>query len=176
MAVTPSEVYKSNVNELRLPCSEEGLSSEGPVRMMRPRLVRHLTGATMKSKQHAETTQASAQSDVSLDAIQSGPSESNFGSHAGGFSNVVPDIVELLRKVPTVNSDEPEAILRLVGKLDEINSLSFVDDKMFVIRILPLLSAPVLIFLENVCGIGGVGSSVNVSYCVNFSPISCVRG
>jgi hypothetical protein len=112
---------------------------------------------------------------VSLDATHSGPSESNFGSHAGGCSNVVPVIVELLRKAPSLSSDEPEAILRLVGKLDEIYSLGLVDYKIFVIRILPLLSGAVLSFLENVCGMGGAGSSVNVSYCVSFSPISCVR-
>ena len=38
----------------------------------------------------------------------------------GGCSNVVPVIVELLRKVPSLSSDEPEAILRVVGKLDDI--------------------------------------------------------
>ena len=64
----------------------------------------------------------------------------------GGFSNVVPVIVELLRKVLSLSSDEPEAILRLIGKLDEIHSLGLVDGKMFVIRILPLLSGAVLSF------------------------------
>jgi len=152
------------------------LSSERPVRLLRPRLVRHLSGATMESKHLAETAQANAQSRVFLDATHSGPIESKLGSHAGGFNNVVPVIVELLRKVPSLSSDEPEAILRLVCKLDVIYSLGLFDDKMFVIRILSLLSGPVLSFLENVCGMGAVGSSVNVSYCVNAFPISCVRG
>ena len=93
----------------------------------------------------------------------------------GGCSNVVPVIFELLRKVPSLSSDEPDAILRLVGKLDEIHSLGLVD-KLFVIRILPLHSGDVLSFMENVCGMGGVGSIVNLSYCVSFSPISFVRG
>jgi len=122
------------------------LSSEGPVLLLRPRLVRHLTGAAMESKQHAETGQASALSDVSLIPTHSGLFASNFGSHVGGCSNVVPGNVELLRKVPSLSSDEPEAILRLVGKLDEICSLGLVDDKMFVIRTLPLLSGAVLSF------------------------------
>ena len=73
MAVTPSEIYKLNVDDLRQLCSEEGLSSERPVRLLRPRLVRHLTGANMESKQHTETAQASAQSDASLDPTHSGP-------------------------------------------------------------------------------------------------------
>ena len=143
-------IYNLNVDDLRQLCSEEGLSSEGPVRLLRPRLVRHLTGATMESKQHAETAQASAQSDVSVDATHSGPFESNFGSHVGGCSNVVPVIVKLLRKVPSLSSDEPEAILRFVGKLDEIHSLGLVDDKVFVIRILPFHCGAVLSFLEYV--------------------------
>ena len=104
----------------------------------------------MESKEHTETTQASAMSEVSLDPPHSGPFESNFGSHVGGCSNVVPVIVELLRKVPSLSSDEPEAILRLVGKLDEIHSLGLVDDKVFVIGILPLLSGAFLSFLEYV--------------------------
>ena len=123
MAVTPSEIYKLNVDDLRQLCSEEGLSSEGPVRLLRPRLVRHLTGANVESKHHAETAQASAQSDVSLGPSHSGPFESNFDSHVGGCSNVVPVIAELLRKVPSLSFDEPEAILLLIGKLDEIHSL-----------------------------------------------------
>jgi hypothetical protein len=80
MAVTPSEIYKLNVFDLRQLCSEDGLSSEGPVRLLVPRLLRHLTGATMESKQHTETAQASAQSDASLDPTHSGPFESNFVS------------------------------------------------------------------------------------------------
>ena len=145
MAVTPSEVYKLNIDELRELCSEEGLSSQGPVRLLRPRLVRHLTGATMESKQHAEIVQASVQSDVSLAATHSGPLETNFVSHVGGCNNIVPVIVELLQ-VPSLTSDEPETILRLVGNLDEIHGLGLADDKTFVIRILPLLTEAVLRF------------------------------
>ena len=82
------------------------MSSEGPGRLLRPRLVRHLTGATMESKQHAETAQASVHSDVYLDATRNGPPEANFGSHVGGCSNIVPVIVELLRQVPSLTSEE----------------------------------------------------------------------
>ena len=78
----------------------------------------------------------------------------------GFCSNFIPVIVELLRKVPSLSSDEPGAILRLISKLDEIYSLGLIDDKMFVIRILLLLSGAVLSFCENGCGMGGAGSSV----------------
>jgi len=43
MNVTASEVYKFNAEKLRQLCSEEGLDNEGPVRLLRQRLVRHLT-------------------------------------------------------------------------------------------------------------------------------------
>jgi len=93
----------------------------------------------------------------------------------GGSSNVFPVIVELLRKDPSLSCDEPGAILRLVVKLDEIHSLGLVDDKVFVIRILLLISGVFLGSLENVCEMGGAGSIVNVTCCVSFSPISCVK-
>jgi hypothetical protein len=170
MAVTPSEIYKLNVKDLQQLCSAEGLGIEGTVRLLRPRLVRHLTGANMEIKPHTDTAQASAQCDASLDPIHSGPFESNFGSHMGGCSNVVPVNVKLLRKIPSLSSDDSEVILRLVVKLHEIHSLGLVDDKVFVIRILPLLSGAVLSFLENVCEMGEPGSSVNATCCVRFSP------
>ena len=142
MAVTPSEIYKLNVDELRQLRSEEGLSSEGPVRLLRPRQVQHLTGSTMEIK-HVETAQASVQSDMFLDATHSGAPETNFSSHVCGCNNIVPVIVELLRQVPSLTSDEPEATLHLVSKLDEIHGLGLADDKTFVIRILPLLTGAV---------------------------------
>ena len=55
MAVSPSEMYKLNVDGIRQLCSD-GLSSEVAVRLLRPRLERHLTGATMESKHHADST------------------------------------------------------------------------------------------------------------------------
>ena len=176
MVVTPSEIYKLNVKDLQQLCSAECLGIEGTVRLLRPRIVRHLTGANMESKPHTDTAQAIAQGDASLDPIHSEPFESNFGSHMGGCSYVVPANVELLRKIPSLSSDEPEAILRLIGKLDEIRNLGLVDDKLFVIRILPLLSGADLSFFKNVCEMGGAGSSVNVTCCVRVSPISCVKG
>jgi len=146
MAVTASEVYKFNAEKLRQLCSEEGLDNEGPVRLLRQRLVHHLTGTSMASKQDTETEQASARSDLSLDATRSGPQDPFCGSHVGGCGNVVPVIVELLRHVPTFSSEEPEAILGLITKLDEIHALGLVDDRAFLVRILPLVSGAVLRF------------------------------
>jgi len=55
-------------------------------------------------------------------------------------------VVELLRNVQTLSSEEPETILRLVSKLDEIHALELIDDRMFIVRILPLVSGAVLRF------------------------------
>jgi len=66
------------------------------------------------------------------------------GSHVGGCGKVVPVIVELLRQVPALSSEEPEAILGLVTKLDEIHALCLVDGKAFLVRMLPLVSGAVL--------------------------------
>jgi len=114
MAVTASEVYKFNAEKLRQLCSEEGLDNEEPFRLLRQRLVRHLTGTSMASKQDTETEQASVRSDLSLDATHSGPQEPFCGCRVGGCGNVVPVIVELLRHDPPLSSEEPEAILGLI--------------------------------------------------------------
>ena len=97
------------------------MDSEGSVRLLRQRLVHHLTGKIVASKQNTETEQASVQSDLSLDATRTGPQDFSNGSHVGGCGNAVPVIVELLRQVPSLSlslslsSYEPEAILRLVS-------------------------------------------------------------
>jgi len=100
----------------------------------------------MVSKQDTKTEQASARSDLSLDATRGGPQDPFLGSHVGGCGNVVPVIVELLRHVPVLSSEEPEAILGLITKLEEIHALGLVDDRAFLIRILPLVSGAVLRF------------------------------
>ena len=146
MALRASEIYKLTAEELRDLCSEEGLDSAGPVRLLRQRLVDHLTTSMMGSKQDTETEQASVRTDLSLDATHGGAQNPTNGSHVGGGDNTVPVVVELLRKVPPLSSEEPEAILRLVGKLDEIYSLGLTDDRNFVVRILPLFSGAVMRF------------------------------
>jgi len=100
----------------------------------------------MTSKQEMESEQASAQTDSSLEAAIGDPQNPNNSSHVGPGDSSVTVVVELLRKVQTLSSDEPEAILRLVNKLDEIHALGLIDDKMFIVRILPLVSGAVLRF------------------------------
>ena len=73
MALTASEIYKLTAEKLRQLCSEEGLDSEGPVRLLRQRLLRLLTTIMMASKQDVESEQASVQSNLSSDVTHGGP-------------------------------------------------------------------------------------------------------
>jgi hypothetical protein len=66
----------------------------------------------------------------------------------GDSNNPVSVFIELLLQVPTLSSEEPEVILRVVSRFDEIHALGLTDDKMFFICILPLVSGAVLSFLE----------------------------
>jgi len=51
MAVTPSEVYKFNAEKQRQIYSENELDDEGPLRVLRQKLVGHWTGTSMAMKQ-----------------------------------------------------------------------------------------------------------------------------
>ena len=67
-------------------------------------------------------------------------------SHVVASDSPVSVLTELLRQVPVLTSECPEAILELVSKLDEFHDLGLVDDRVFVIRVLPKVSGAVLRF------------------------------
>ena len=73
MALTATEIYKLSAHELRQLCSDEGLNSMGPVRVLRQRVVRHLKDCTMASQHDVKTPQASAPTDLSADSILPSP-------------------------------------------------------------------------------------------------------
>ena len=50
IALTATEIYKLSAHKLRQLCSDEGLNSAGPVRLLRQRLVVHLKARTMASQ------------------------------------------------------------------------------------------------------------------------------
>ena len=112
MACTPSEVYRLSAEKLRQVCSEEGLDAGGPVQYLRQRIVRHLKVKNMASKRDNDTVQASAPTDLSADINQNGSQASNQCSHASGIDNTNTVFVELLRQIPPLSTEEPEAILR----------------------------------------------------------------
>jgi len=109
----------------------------------------------MASKQDTETEEASAGSDFSLRATLGGLQEPFCGYHLFGRGNVIPANFHLLRHVETLFSEETEAILDLITKLDEIHALGLFDDGVLLFRILPLVSGAVLRFFEECLRNGG---------------------
>jgi len=73
----------------------------------------------------------------------------------GGNDNQVFVFVELWPQVPSLSSGEPEAILRLVSRLDEIYALGLIDDRMFVFCSLPLVLGAALSFVGDCLKNGG---------------------
>jgi len=117
MALTAAEVYRLSATELRVQCAEEGLNSQGPVRSLRGRLVRHLRGKAMASK-HEETDGGN----VSVDEVSDPPHHVAGDSHGVGCDSPISVLTELLRQVPALTSEDPEAILGLICKLDEYHA------------------------------------------------------
>jgi len=100
MALTATEIYKLSAHKLRQLCSNEGLNSAGPVRLLRQRVVRHLKTRTMASQQDAKTPQASVSTDLSADTILTRPLNAYDSSHVGSGDSSVSVLVELMRQVP----------------------------------------------------------------------------
>ena len=131
MALTAYEIYRLPADKLRQLCSEEGLDSEGPVRLLRQRVVRHLNASMMASQQDARTPKASVSTHLSADTIQTGPHNVDNSSHVGGSDSPVPVLIELLRRGSSLSSEEPEAVLWLVYGMEYIDALGLTDDRVF---------------------------------------------
>jgi hypothetical protein len=56
-------------------------------------------------------------------------------------------LVELLRQLSPLFSEEPEAMLYLFTRLDEVYELDLGGDRMFMGRVLPLVSGSLLAFM-----------------------------
>jgi hypothetical protein len=100
----------------------------------------------MKNKQEESTVQASAPADLSVGVIQNDPQNSNVSSDAGVCEGSNSVLLELVRQIPPLSTEEPEAILWVVSRLDEIFLLQLTDYRGFIIRVLPLFSGSVLRF------------------------------
>jgi len=100
----------------------------------------------MVSEQDTEPEEASSRSDLSLHDIRVGPQEHFCGSHVGGCGNVISSSSYLLWQIEALSSEEHESILHLITKLDEIHAFFLVNDRVFLFRILPLVSGAVLRF------------------------------
>jgi hypothetical protein len=59
----------------------------------------------------------------------------------------IPVLVELLRKIPSLTASDPEDIMTLIIRLNGIHKLKLVSDKIFMTRVLPLLTGDMLALL-----------------------------
>ena len=146
MGLSSVEIYRLNRDQLREECSRLGLDNTGPVRELRCRLVQQLKATTMANAQDFDERKASGSNDLSDDAV---PSEilNVYGEcQAHPVGHCTPVYVELMRKLPPLTSEEPEAILRFVARLDEVYQLKLCDDRSFITRILPLVPGVILRF------------------------------
>jgi len=144
MAFSASDVYHLTADKLRQVCSDQGLDSGGPVRSLRQRLADHIEQHDADGDE--DVTQASVPTDLVHNVMEPVPHKFGDSSHGGGGDSQ-PQVLVLLCQVSPLSSEEPEAILRLFVRLEEVHDLGLVDDRVFVTRILPLVSGSLLTFL-----------------------------
>jgi hypothetical protein len=93
-----------------------------------------MKGNPMATPRGEGVTQASVPTDLVQNVVNP---NFGFGSHCGGVDSPTPVLVELLRQVSPLCSEDPEAILCFFVQVEEIYELGLVDDRTFVTRILP---------------------------------------
>jgi len=108
MALSASDVYRLSADHLRQSCIERGLSPEGPVRSLRRRLTEYLRAVKVDQKGQQEAPQASVTTDMLPNRTDIISPSASDGSHGCGGVSKAPVLVELLRQVTSLTSDEPE--------------------------------------------------------------------
>ena len=144
MALVPADIFRLKAEQLRDECLKRGLDSEGPVCELRQRLTRQLKEQTMENKQDDPNVQASATMNLPTGAATRETQGRESNLHAHGSSDSNPVFIELMRQVPPLTSDEPEAILRFIARLDEVHMLGLCEDRDFITRILPLVPGVIM--------------------------------
>jgi len=144
MALSASEVYRLTADKLRQVCSYQGLDNSGPVRSLRQGLADHIK--SMIQTAGDDVTHASVPTDLVHNVVEPVPQNSGDCSHGGCRDSQTLVLVELLRQVSPLSSEEPGAILRLFFRLEEVHDLGLVDRTVFVTRILLLVSGSLLTF------------------------------
>jgi hypothetical protein len=91
--------------------------------------------------------QASVQTDSVSKVDQPVPYNVDGGFHGGGVDSQTVVLGELLRQLSPLSSEEPEDILWFFVKLEERYNLRLVSDRVFITRILPLVTGSLLMFL-----------------------------
>ena len=141
MALFPSEIYRFTADKLRQVCSEEGVDSEEPVRVLRQRIMRHLNAGTMASIQDDVNIRTSVSTNLSGETIQVGPHIIDDNSHEVASDGPNSVFVDLMRQVPLFLRKNRKPFYSLLpGWMNYMLS----DDRPFVVRILPLVSGAIL--------------------------------
>ena len=148
MAVSVAGVYRLAVEELRVQCVERGLDSTGPVKVLRRRLVDHIRSSLMDGveQQQQPVVQVSVPTHLELNGAEDLPPifMSNFPGNSGDSTMQV--LIELLRQISPLMSESPKDMCLFV-RLGEIHDLRIVDDRAFMLRIMPFLSGSLLKFV-----------------------------
>jgi len=116
-------------DKLRQVFSDQELDSSGPVRSLRQGLADHIKRNMMQTVGDEDVTQASVPTDLVHNVMEPVPPKFGDSSHGGGGDSQTQVLVELLRQVSPLSSEEPEAILRLFVRLEEVHDLGLVDDR-----------------------------------------------
>jgi hypothetical protein len=94
-----------------------------------------------------ETPQASVQNNIMDNVMESVPPTLGLNFHGSSEGCQTPVVGELLCQISPLLSEEPEAILTLFIRLDEIFDLGLVNDRVLIMRILPLVTGSLLRFM-----------------------------
>jgi hypothetical protein len=98
----------------------------------------------MDSVLDQEAAQASVETNIMDNVMESVPPTLGLSSHGSSEGCQTPVVVELLRQISPLLSEEPGAILTLFVRLDEIFDLGLVNDRVFTMRILLLVTGRLL--------------------------------
>jgi len=157
MALSASGLYRLSAEQLRVECSERGLGSSGPVRVLRARLANYLKADQMDRKEEQQDGQAS----VAAAILNPGSEECPQGDSGFNRTQVLSD---LLKQIKPLSSEEPEDILGFFVKVGEIHDLGLVDDRVFITRILPFVPGDCCSFWARASAKGAVGLGVNLNF------------
>ena len=136
----------------------EGTGFQWPCTRVKEETGRPLKRNAMTSSGGKDDIQASVMATDSKQNVVN--LNSDLCSRGRSGESSTPVFVELLRQIPPLRSEDPEAILNFCVQIEEVFELGLVDDRSFVMRVLPLVSGSVLRFLEIACGLGTVGPNV----------------
>ena len=123
MALSASEEYHLTIDNLPQAFSERGLGSSGPVRTLRQKLAEHVKSNQMETSRDEKMDQAIAQTDLVNNLVEPVPQNVGCCAHRCGMDIQSQGLVELMRRLPPLSSEEPEDILHFFVRLEEIKNL-----------------------------------------------------